>query len=272
MRAYKNESPPGDKNDSQLLRRFAKHTKGSIAMTFGIAASVLLAAGGMAIDFGLITVQKNKMQNAVDAATLAAGKELQVSSTSKAQILAVAKQVLAMNLGKDGDRVSVTVDVGPNAESVTVNAKLPVTTYFMDWTDGDGVSVKAVAGVHTGGVPLCVLGLSMKSGRKVEPGVTLNENAKLTGDGCAVYSNATKTDAIESNSGATLQAGLICSAGGVKGDADNFDPEPVTDCPAFADPLKNRPEPAVGSCDYTDFRVGIDFKKNEEIKRKTDQR
>ncbi|MCP4936324.1 MAG: pilus assembly protein, partial [bacterium] len=89
-------------------------------MVFGIAAPVMLAAGGMAIDFGLVTVQKNKMQNAVDAATLAAGEELQVSSTSKAQILAVAKQVLEMNLGKYGDRVSVTVDVGANAESVTV--------------------------------------------------------------------------------------------------------------------------------------------------------
>ncbi|MCP5081625.1 MAG: hypothetical protein GY948_08005, partial [Alphaproteobacteria bacterium] len=77
---------------------------------------------------------------------------------------------------------------------------------------------------------------------------------------------ATKKDAIESNSGATLEAGLICSAGGVKGDANSFDPAPVTDCPAFQDPLKNRPEPAIGSCDYTDFRVGIDFKKHEEIK------
>ncbi|MCP5084893.1 MAG: pilus assembly protein, partial [Alphaproteobacteria bacterium] len=87
MSAYKSEPSPAHKNVSQFLRRFVKHTKGSIAMTFGIAASVLLAAGGMAIDFGLITVQKNKMQNAVDAATLAAGEELQVSSTSKAQIL-----------------------------------------------------------------------------------------------------------------------------------------------------------------------------------------
>ena len=250
------------------LTRFARDVRGSVAMIFGIAAPVLLAAGGMAIDLGLVSLQKTRMQSAVDAATLAAARELQVSKTDKSQIASVAKQVMVMSLGKDGNRVSLDISIGSDAASLTVKASLPVTTYFMDWTGGKGISVEAVAGIHTSGVPLCVLGLAMKDGKKVEPGLTLNENARLTGDGCAVYSNAPKKDAIESNSGATLEAGLICSAGGVEGDEENFDPAPLTDCPAFQDPLKNRPEPTIGSCDFKDFRIGISFKKKEEIKEK----
>ena len=130
----------------------------------------------------------------------------------------------------------------------------------MDWTEGKGISVDVVAGIHNAGIPLCVLGLALKDGKTNGTGLTLNENAKLTGNGCAVYSNATKKDAIESNSGALVEAGFICASGGVKGDVDNFDPAPLTDCPQVTDPLKTRPEPTIGSCDYTNVQFG--FKKS----------
>lgn len=245
------------KKSRSTLARLAGHTKGSVAMTFGVAGSVLLAAGGMALDYGIASMQRNKLQTAVDAAALAAARELQVSNTSKDQIISVASQTLKANLGDQSSKVTLAVKVGDDNTSLTVSAELPVNSYFMDWTEGKGVSVEAAAGVHSGDIPLCVLGLSHEKNGK-EPGLTLNQNAKLTGEGCAVYSNANKKDSIESNSGALLEAGLICTAGGIKGDVDNFNPAPVTDCPTFKDPLQNRPEPTVGSCDYKDFHLGFD--------------
>ncbi len=239
------------------LARLAKQSKGSVAMTFGIAGSVLLAAGGMALDYGIASMERNKLQSAVDAAALAAARELQVSNTTKAQVVSVATQTLEANYGGTNSEVTVAVRLADDKTSLTVTADVPVASYFMDWTEGKGVSVKAVAGVHSGDIPLCVLGLSHeKSGQG--SGLTLNEYAKLTGNGCAVYSNSTKKDSIQSNSGALLEAGLICSAGGTAGDVDNFNPAPVTDCPTFKDPLQNRAEPTVGSCDYENFQIGFD--------------
>lgn len=242
----------------QIFRSFAGRDAGSVAMTFGIAASVLLAAGGMAIDIGIVTLKTNQLQRAADAGALAAARELQVANATEAQVIAVATETVQSNLQKYGASVNVSVVVGDDKRSVSVKADLPVKTFFMDWTEGEGVAVDAVAGIHNAGIPLCVLGLSQRLGGVQKPGVTLNENARLSGDSCAVYSNATRRDAIRSDSGALLEAGLICSSGGAMGGVDNFNPAPITDCPIFKDPLAGRPEPTIGSCDYTNVQHGFD--------------
>jgi hypothetical protein len=41
---------------------------------------------------------------------------------------------------------------------------------------------------------------------------------------------------------------MICSAGGVQGGGNNFEPPPQYDCPQFDDPLASRPEPNAGAC------------------------
>ncbi len=261
-----NSLPQALKKNKRFLRTFARRNSGSVAMTFGVAASVLIAAGGMAVDFGIITLQKNQLQNAADAGALAAARELQIANATKSQVITIATQTVQANLQKYGKNVFVSVNVGDDKRSVSVKADLPVKTFFMDWTEGKGVSANAVAGIHNAGIPLCVLGLAQKDGKTNGTGLTLNENAQLTGNGCAVYSNATKKDAIESNSGAVLQAGLICSSGGAKGDIDNFEPTPITDCPQVADPLINRPEPTVGECDFTDIQLG--FAKHLDVSEK----
>ncbi|MEM8645293.1 MAG: pilus assembly protein TadG-related protein, partial [Pseudomonadota bacterium] len=206
------------------------NTRGAVAMTIGVFASVLIAASGMAVDYASLVLQKDRVQSAADAATLLAAREMQVANTSKAQLKAIADQTLQANLGAKGTKYSFTLDVGEDKQTLAIEVKAEATTYFMDWSKNGSVSAKAVAAVHSAGVPLCVLGLSHEKDGK-EPGLTLNQNAKLTGEACAVYSNATKKDSIESNSGALLEAGLICTSGGVKGDVDNFNPAPVTDCP-----------------------------------------
>ena len=257
MRKAKRALPQGHNKPRSAPRRFLADIGGSVAITIGVFASVLIAASGAAVDYASLVMQKNKLQSAADAATLLAAREMQIANTTKDQLISIAGQTLETNLGTRGGKYTFNVDVGEDKQTLTVEVKAEATTYFMDWSKDGTVTAKAVAAIHDAGVPLCVLGLSHEKDGK-EPGLTLNENAQLTGEGCAVYSNARKKDSIESNSGALLQAGLICTAGGVEGDVDNFNPSPVTDCPSFQDPLLNRPEPAFGSCDYTDFQLGFD--------------
>lgn len=265
MRKAKRALPRGNNKSCPAPRRFLSDIGGSVAITIGVFASVLIAASGAAVDYASLVMQRTKLQSAADAATLLAARELQIANTSKAQLISIAGQTLAANLGTRAGKYTFKVDVGEDEQSLSVEVKAEATTYFMDWSQNGTISAKAVAGVHNGGIPLCVLGLSHEKSGK-EPGLTLNENAQLTGDGCAVYSNAKKKDSIESNSGALLEAGLICTSGGIKGDVDNFNPSPVTDCPSFQDPLANRAEPAYGSCDFKDFQIGFD--KRLKIKEK----
>jgi hypothetical protein len=54
---------------------------------------------------------------------------------------------------------------------------------------------------------------------------------------------------------AVAKATMICAVGGRSGDSSNFDPDVITDCPAFADPLAARPEPTPGPCSHNNLII-----------------
>ncbi len=71
-----------------------------------------------------------------------------------------------------------------------------------------------------------------------------------------VYSNSSSKSSIRVQNKASIEAGVICSAGGVKGTRRaSFLPKPLTDCPIINDPLADRIAPPIGNCDFKRFRV-----------------
>ncbi len=104
------------------------------------------------------------------------------------------------------------------------------------------ISARAVARV-VGKPNICVLGLNDS-----EVGtISLEQNARVTGQNCAVYSNSEHTQGLKAKNSATLTASIICTRGGMDGGPGNFTPSPLVDCPSFEDPLLSRPEPRLAS-------------------------
>lgn len=232
----------------------AADRQGNFVVLLAVALPVMLLLTGGAIDYGIASAQKNRLQGAVDAAAVSAARELHIATTNQNQVEAAVKASLNGNLGAESGNISVTTTVTTDPLSLSVTLSQPLDPIFLLKEFNGNITVNAVARV-LGGSPLCVLGLE---DRKKDAAITLERNAHLTGNACAVYSNSTKKDSIKSKDGALLEAEFICTAGGKIGGKGNFDPQPLTDCPKFEDPLADRAPPPIGPCTETDLRIGVE--------------
>jgi hypothetical protein len=101
-------------------------------------------------------------------------------------------------------------------------------------------------------MPLCLLTLDPKAPAALE----LEQSAMMTATGCMVYSNSKNPGGLQAKDNATLKAGLVCTAGGkAKTSHATVTPDPVTDCPVMADPLKSRTPPSDTACRFNDTVV-----------------
>lgn len=228
-------------------------------MIFTVMLPLLVAAASLALDYNRSLQAREQMQAAADASALAAARELSLSNARRSGMSSVVEAVVANFVGvaakqKDwaGDLVTdTTVDEEKLIVRVSLASKVPVVLGMLagqtEWV------IEATSEAQVLGQPnICVLGLDTGALGTI----SLERNADVLGDGCAVFSNSDHPYGIKSKNSSTLTASLICSAGGKDGGKGNFLPEPLTGCPQFEDPLADRPEPDVSSvCRETDLVV-----------------
>lgn len=77
-----------------LLRRFRKAESGAVAVTLGIAVVPMMLAAGVALDFVHASTIKTKLQNALDAAALAAASSQDLNNRQR---IAIARAVFDQN-------------------------------------------------------------------------------------------------------------------------------------------------------------------------------
>jgi len=237
------------------LHRFARCRSGHFAVMVGLLAPVLLGVTGGAIDlFRYISHQKG-LQNAADGAALAAAREASLGGWSAAAAEAVADAYVQANVrhldGSGAVKAVTTVDSA--TQRISVEVEQDDYAYFVMgyFRSSPQIRVSATAQA-SGSTNICVIGLSGSEVSTVE----LNANSVLHAPNCAVYSNSTDTRGMVSKSNSILTSALACSAGGYEGAARNYSSMPLTDCPAMADPLADRPAPAVpAGCKEQNLRL-----------------
>jgi len=235
-----------------MLRKvmeFCRNTRGNVAVTFGLAATVIVALGGGVIDYTKQTAAHSSLQAIADGAVLAGAKQLQLSGTvsgQKALVTAVASNYINKNAKPELGTPKLGVVVLPKKGIVDLTLTAAIKTPFfglMGLNGNSKVSAKASARV-VGGLPLCVLAME-KTGEKA---ISATGTAKLTATGCTVHSNSSNVKSIEAWGQAELHTGLTCAVGGVDGGGANFFPAAVTDCPRVADPLASSFSGSVSIC------------------------
>jgi hypothetical protein len=237
---------------SELAHDWARDASGSIALVSAASIVVLASIVGLAIDYARYTNARSWLQHASDVGALAGAKELSLADASRENVpdvvqTAVDGFVRAGAKAKSAASIGVsTILNGSSLElSVTATHNLPLA--FGALFGQNSIGLKAVSVAKIAGRPnICVLALDPR-----EPATFSMAGAgRLTGNGCAVFSNSVSAAGFTSLVGTKVQASTICSAGGVTGGAQ-LTPEPYLDCPQFDDPLGNRPEPSIGGCDFT---------------------
>jgi Flp pilus assembly protein TadG len=245
----------------RLLRCLRVDTRGGLAITFAFSLPVVLAALGLASDYAVMVRIRTDLQDAADAAAVAAAREIPLARTSPEQITSAAQSFAAYALTGDSTSdagalaasdIAVKAAVIDNFSAVKVDISEDWTPFFAQFLNSGVTPIKVTATArYVGSNNICVLGLS-SSGR----GVFLDRDSLLSADTCAVFSNSLASDSILVNSGASLTAKIICSSGGSSvASTGKASPAPVTDCPPVADPLASRPPPPVGGCDHHHYAI-----------------
>jgi Flp pilus assembly protein TadG len=227
-----------------LLHALARNKTGGALATFGLLTPVLLMGIAAAVDYGMFEQGRGRLQAQVDSAAIAAAREMQMAQADSARITAVAEHFVKSS----EPQASVATRVNATALSVTVSARKTydpkVGAFF--WKKAPTIAVSATAKL-SGSMPLCLLSLEPRA----PAALSLEASAMMTATGCMVYSNSTSPYGLQAKDNATLTAGLICTAGGsAKTSGATVTPNPVTDCPQMADPLKSRTPPSDTTCRF----------------------
>ena len=217
-----------------------------------LMAPVVLGAAGLSMDYTFMIMKQTQLQDAADAAALAAAQELTVSIQGTSHIESIVKSYVASVFGETPN-LAIVGKVEGNNDVVSVNLSLKWSPFFAQYL-GSNITplvVNAKAGLAGIG-KTCVLGLMPHT----LAGVHLDNESRLNAADCGVYSNSTSIGSLRADGQAKAIASTFCATGGyMEFGVANLSPKPVTDCPVMPDPLIARTKPTVGACTYNSYEV-----------------
>jgi Flp pilus assembly protein TadG len=131
------------------MHRFAADRSGAIVLLFGLTLVLILGFVGGAIDYANAYRYRAKIQNTLDSAALAAGREIDVGS-SNSTAKQVAQDVFKANLGP-GYVSSASMNLDIDDGVVTANADLNVDTQILGVLGISQFQVGATSKVNVSG-------------------------------------------------------------------------------------------------------------------------
>jgi hypothetical protein len=238
----------------KLLLAYIRSPQGSIALIFGLSAPALLAAAAVVMDYLLMVSIRSDLQAAADVAAIGSARELSLGGTTTARLEALTLALAQQNLPSaslSGFRIETRVE--RSAGTVDVMIERTWHPLFLHIFDSTITPIRVAARARAlGSERLCVIGLSDQNATAIH----LMQDARLTANGCSVYSNAAGTQGLRVDDNARLTAKLICVVGGYRTRGmGTMVPAATTDCPPLPDPLAGRQPPPAGPCDYVDLII-----------------
>jgi Flp pilus assembly protein TadG len=176
-------------------------SRGQVMVIFASGLVLLMAMVAMAIDAGFLMAERRQVQNAADAAALAAAKakldNWELSSMEQAQRQAAIRYATG---NADTDASNVAVDTSPDGygdEYVEVTVSRAAETFFLravytgDWS----VTASAVAGIVPIQQPYALLALDCGSGGKmgieIDGGGSIDVNEGSIMSNCGIAASGT---------------------------------------------------------------------------------
>ncbi len=152
-----------------------KDVRGNVAILFGVALIPVLVGVGVAVDYGRALMVRERMQGALDAATLAVGSW---PGLSEAQMQAKAQEYFNANFVPTNSATAGSfgtvspLHLSTSGNSIIVSASASVPTTFMRVANIDHVDVAAsttvVVGMGTAEVALALDNSGSMAGSKID--------------------------------------------------------------------------------------------------------
>lgn len=227
-----------------MIRRFSTDGSGSIAVQFGLAATVLVMFAGGAIDYAMLSKARGDLQAVTDTVAL------RLAALPREDRGATAAGLAALGL----DRADALISIADDGGRVTVNGRRTFVPAFMKIAGFAEIEVSARAvaesvGVKTeatapgsgesGKLTTCILALN----RFASGAVSFGGNTTFNAPNCVVQANSLHASAIERRGSATANAAAFCAQGGIVGISQNVHSDCFVD-----DPYAGVPKPVIGQC------------------------
>jgi len=231
-------------------REFGADRAGNMLIMFALCAALVIGAAGGALDYMRLTQERSALQEAADAAALAAAR---LHGKTESERTASAQRIFAQNYrGSDG--AAPVVSLSFNGDFVSVEVSHDVPTMLLGVIGKRSFSASAASQATRGvSAPVCLLALD----ETLPNGFEIDGNAGLTAGNCAVVSNSTDDQGMRVYGGATAEAAEFAVVGGFDG---TFSPSPMTGIAPFDDPYAARTLPPEGPCiDASDRLMQANF-------------
>jgi Flp pilus assembly protein TadG len=133
-----------------ILRRFAGNDRGNVAMLFALSCLAIFPLVGFAIDLSRVMVEKHKLQQATDAAALAAAHDAFMSVEEREAVVLAHLNHLEQDLGRD-----ITYELTQDAEGeILLVTHITVNTTIAKIMGRDDVAVTVRSGALEGGADI----------------------------------------------------------------------------------------------------------------------
>ena len=237
-----------------MFKWLRKNEQGSVMVIVAISLAALLGISGLAVDFGGMAITKQELQNAADAAALAAGLDI-MNQQGQTSATGTAREFAQVNGFTHGDGDS-TVEVSYGTETVTVEITTKQDTPLagaMTGKKSTEITAKATARITSavGGFPYALFAAEEAkdggdgiyvNGNNVYVNGNMHSNSEINMGSAQVVGSATAVDKLP-NVGSITNGTLSQSV--VK---------PMPDCSGLIDMVKS-------NCFYVDDDLTI--KKNK---------
>lgn len=155
--------------------KFWGNRRGFSTVLFALSITLIMGLGALVADAGIVMYERQKLQNAIDAATMAAAQELPERNNA----INVANQYLGANGVSPSD---VTIDIPSSNETISMTANKTVNFFFARvlGINSKNVSIGSSAEIHRVGEPMFKYVLFSGS---TDEGMTLNgSGVNIDGD------------------------------------------------------------------------------------------
>src|SRR5215470_764757 len=236
---------------STALRRFRANQEGSVMPVFVVSLIPVLGLVGAAVDYTRVTDVRASLQTSLDAALLAGAQDGSMNWSN------VAASYFNANVHAGSATVATpTFVLNANRGYVgSASATVPVTFAKLLGLSSVNVGAQGTAAMTaTSGNYYCVMALNPTAQAALQ--LTGNSSITIRAPKCVLQVNSRNSAAVTMNGNSTIQSVENCFAGGLQkvGNA-TISPAPDAQCKAIPDPFAGYPRPAVGGCDFTNYKL-----------------
>ena len=223
---------------NNIFKAYCGDTNGHFGLTFAVLSVPLLLAVGVALDSSRAMSEYHGMQDALDAAALAA--------VMPGNITTEQRKILATDTFNANFKAheKVTLDINAGHTRVDVEGSFVQQNFLMGISGKDELNVRNTSSaIRTQEDTICVMTLDPVRRGSLQ----IEKDAFLSAPGCSVQVNSNSPQAIVSTAMKPPAVKSICSAGGSDG---NLPVNIKNQCETISDPYAALEAPVSANCDY----------------------